>query len=316
MAKSGKQGLRTRGANGTKGSRRQGRHSSGIAGRDVGLVPDRADMTAAQKIAWFSILADDLHRADRDEQLDVAARRRRCRSPSTSSTSSRSSCSARSRSSRSRRGRGTSCVEGGRIRRTKVDYVILALLAWIAAHDRSPRSIRPPPSSASTGASRGCSPSSTTRRSSGSSRSSSTGQSRAHASPRRCSGRRCIVAFYGHPAVPGPRPRHVGHPALRGEPLVLDLRQPRPARRLPHVLARDLARTRALREGDPAGAASTGSASSSRPSCWITAFTRGAWIGGVVALAIIVFAAIRFRAQARDRRLRRLGAVGVGSRRS
>ena len=51
-------------------------------------------------------------------------------------------------------------------------------------------------------------------------------------------------------AVPRARPDQVGQAALRGEPPLLDLRQPRPARRLPHVLAAHLrSRSRSPRSG-------------------------------------------------------------------
>ncbi len=78
--------------------------------------------------------------------------------------------------------------KGGRIRRTPVDWLILAFLAWVAL--TTVTSIHWPTAfSASRGATKGCSPSSTTPSSTSSSCSSPTGLRACAASPSPCSGR-------------------------------------------------------------------------------------------------------------------------------
>jgi tetratricopeptide (TPR) repeat protein len=90
------------------------------------------------------------------------------------------------------------------------------------------------------------------------------------------------------------RPPDLGPPALRGQPRVLDLRQPGPARRLSRVAAPRSARL-ALSEKDHRWRIAYWAGFLLAVVCWIVAFTRGAWIGGAVALIILGVAAWRMR---------------------
>ncbi len=244
MAKSGKKGSKKK-ANGAKGSAgSKGGQQGSLGGRDVGLVPDSADMTIAQKIAWYSILAmvftvplamsnwtwlpgvDVPLSFDQFDIIKVFLQR----------AFALVAFAAWS---------WHILVEGGRIRRTKVDYVILALLAWIAL--TTVTSIHPP--TAVFGK---------YRRFEGLLSFINYAAifwlvtqfvdraSRVRTLAKTLFWSAVIVAFYGILQYLGLDPVPWGAAALRGEPLLLDLRQPRSSRRVPRLLAGDLALARAV----------------------------------------------------------------------
>ncbi len=140
-------------------------------------------------------------------------------------------------------------TKGGKIRRTPVDWLILAFLAWVTHHhhhvdppaDRVLRQVPPLRGPALVHQLRGdLLPGPAVRR---------------PALARQ--GARPVALLVEHrgrrlrrAAARRPRPGPVGPAALRAVPSVLDVRQPRPARRLPHVLAAGRARTGARRGED------------------------------------------------------------------
>jgi putative inorganic carbon (HCO3(-)) transporter len=274
----------------------------------VGFIPDRADMTIAQKIAWYSILAmvftvpvamsnttwlpgfDAPLSFDQFDIIKVVLQR----------GFTLIAFAAWS---------WHILVEGGRIRRTKVDYVILALLGWILLTTFT--SIHPP--TAVFGK---------YRRFEGLLSFINYAAifwlvtqfvdraSRVRLLAKTLFWSSVIVAFYGIlqyvgfdpvpwgnlPFEPNRSFSTYGNPDLLGGFLVFALA---------------ISITLALSEKVPLWRGIYWAGFFLTAIVWITAFTRGAWIGGFVALAVIIFAMIRFRAKLNNVDYGALGAVGA-----